>query len=440
LTTALLLSAAALLAACGARPSAQAARAAGSLYVSTRGDDAADGSSPSRALKSISKALERAEPGTTVFVGAGTYFEQVVTRRGGGGGAEIFVRGDGGAVIDGSRLAWAPGADQNRGLVELRHPYVRLSGLKVINSKNTGILLDADHLTVEGCEVAESRLHGVSTDTSRQTNYGRRRATMIRDLSVRNNVVRRSSLSGNSQAVSLIADGFVVSGNTVRDNAQEGIDVWLGARHGEVTGNTVYGNGAAGVYVDGASYVRIHRNTVYGNRSGIGVSSEDENYSTHDVWVYNNLVYDNAEAGLFTWDERRHPGRRGVQSVVLAYNTLVGNRHSVYLAGEGNTVEVVNNLGRSTAESVWDESTRSTVRARDNVWLDGVEGFAAPARKDFRLTADSPAVDRGGPVAAFRDDRGETFPVGSDFEGAARVSGRAPDAGAYEYRARAGER
>src|SRR5215207_9449753 len=209
---------------------------------------------------------------------------------------------------------------------------------------------------------------------------------MIRDLVVRGNVVRRSSLSGSSQAVSVIADGFVVSGNTVRDNAQEGIDVWLGARHGEVTGNTVYGNGAAGVYVDGASFVRIHRNTVYGNRSGIGVSSEDANYATHDVWVYNNLVYDNAEAGLFTWDERRRPGRRGVQRVVLAHNTLVGNRHSVYLGGEGNTVEVVNNLGRSTAESVWEESKGSSVRARANVWLPNVEGFAAPARKDFRLT------------------------------------------------------
>jgi parallel beta-helix repeat protein len=434
---------------CGARQSAgassapalgsnapkEAARGAGAaaLYVSTRGDDSKDGSTPERALRSVSAALARARAGTTVFVAGGTYYEQVVTKAGGGEGAEITVKSfNGTAVIDGSRLGWTPDGNQNQGLVELRHPHVKLDGLKVVGSKNTGVLLAADHLTVEGCEVAETRLHGISTDTSRQTNYKGRPGTMIRDVVLRGNTVARAALSGSGQAVSLIADGFVVTGNTVRDNPKEGIDIWLGARHGEVAGNTVFGNSAPGIYVDGASYVRVHRNIVYGNRSGIGVSSENEHYSTHDIWVYNNVVYDNAEAGLFLWDKRSRPGRHGVQGLLAAHNTLVGNRHSFFLAGEGNTGEIVNNVGQSAAESVRDQSVRSSVAVRDNVWLPNLDGFAAAARKDFHLKAGSPAVDRGVRLPPLKDDRGRTFPMDSDFDGASR--GRSPDAGAYEYR------
>ncbi|HEX8685074.1 MAG TPA: DUF1565 domain-containing protein, partial [Pyrinomonadaceae bacterium] len=81
---------------CGARQSAgaspasargadapkEAARGAGAaaLYVSTRGDDSKDGSTPERALRSVSAALARARAGTTVFVAGGTYYEQVVTK------------------------------------------------------------------------------------------------------------------------------------------------------------------------------------------------------------------------------------------------------------------------------------------------------------------------------------------------------------------------
>ncbi|HEX8339041.1 MAG TPA: hypothetical protein VF621_20135, partial [Pyrinomonadaceae bacterium] len=164
----------------GADASKEKARGAGAaaLYVSTRGDDSKDGSSPERALRSISAALSRARAGTTVFAAGGTYYEQVVTKAGGAEGAEITVKSfDGTAVIDGSRLGWTPDRNQNQGLVELRHPHVKLAGLKVVGSKNTGILLAADHLTVEGCEVFESRLHGISADTSRQTNYRGRRGT-----------------------------------------------------------------------------------------------------------------------------------------------------------------------------------------------------------------------------------------------------------------------
>lgn len=414
---------------------AAAAETGTTIHVSTRGSDANDGASPDTPLRNISTAAGRAVPGTTVLIEGGTYFEQVVTKAGGLAGQEIVFRSfDGTAVVDGSTQGWSPGGNQNQGLFELRHPFVRLVGLKVVNSKNTGILLDADGLTVDGCEVAGTQRHGISTHTSRQTNYPGLAGTMIRDVTLRGNVVWRAALAGNAQAVSLIADGFVVSGNTVRDNPKEGIDIWLGAKHGEVTGNTVHGNSAPGIYVDGASYVRVHGNRVFNNSKGIGVSSEDANYPTRDVWVYNNVVYDNRGAGCFVWDDGSDPGYKGSQDVLIAHNTLVGNSPSVYLSGENNSAEIVNNLGFTTGASVYSSAVDSSFNTHHNVWLRSLAGFADAANKDFRLTASSAALDRGGPVPYFYDDLGNAFTVATDFDGQPRVAGPAPDAGAFEYR------
>lgn len=412
---------------------------AAALYVSTRGDDHNDGSSIERPLRSIVKAIALAGPGTTVYIEKGRYFERLVTQRAGARGAEITITSfNGAAQIDGSALGWAAGGNQNQGLIELRHPFVKLVGLEITHARGTGILLDADDLTVERCHIMDTRLHGISTDTDRQTHAEKGAGVMIKRVVISGNFIERTVLGGSGQAISLIADGFVVSGNTVRNNPKEGIDIWLGARRGEVTGNTVYGNGAAGIFVDGAAHVKIHRNIVYHNRAGIGISSEDPRYETHDISVFNNVLYDNRESGFFLWDNPRRPGHYGVQNVLIAHNTSVGSRHVVYLTGKRNTVRVLNNLGYSTSGSVQDEAAKSTVLMQGNVWLGRVDGFVTAGQHDFRLGGNSPSIDKGVVIPPVIDDRGVTFSISEDFEGKPRVIGSLPDAGAFEYSASPG--
>jgi parallel beta-helix repeat protein len=321
-------------------------------------------------------------------------------------------------------------------LVELRHSYVRINNLRIVNSKNTGIVLDADNLTIENCQVSDTQRHAISTDTKRQTNYPGMIGTQIKNALIRNNTVYRAVLKGQGygQAISLIADGFIISGNTVRDNLTEGIDVWLGAKHGEVVDNVVYGNSKPGIYIDGASYVRVHRNRVFNNPKGIGITSEDVNYATNNIWVYNNLVYDNTDAALFIWDDTTAPGYRGSQNVLLANNTLVNNKLAVYLAGDGNTAEIMNNVGYSSGSSIYNSSTNSGYSLHNNVWLSGLTGFVDAANKNFRLQSTSPAVNSGSAIPVLFDDTGNSFHVDADFDNLLRTIGLAPDAGAFEYR------
>jgi parallel beta-helix repeat protein len=405
------------------------------FYVSPQGSDSNDGRTPATAFQTIANALIHVSYGLTVYLGAGTYYEQVVSRMDGAAGQPITLTSyNGTAVIDGSTQTWTPGSNQNQGLIQLRNPYYTVEGLTVLNSPNSGIVLGANNLTVDGSTVGETQRHGINTDTTFQP-LAPGNGTLLRNITVTNDTVYHAVLKGQGygQAVSIGADGFQVGGSTVHDNATEGIDIWLGARHGEVAGNTVYGNANVGIYVDGASYVRIDRNTAYDNQGGIGVSSENPNYSTSSIWVYNNVAHDNSQTGISIWDSDTNPGHAGSQNVLIANNTLVNNPTSIYLHGSGNTAEIMNNLSYTTGYNVYNSAVSSTFNIHNNVWLADLNGFVSPTTGDYRLTATSPAINQGAPIPSFADDLGNTYTVTTDFLGLNRVVGGAPDAGAYEY-------
>jgi parallel beta-helix repeat protein len=349
-----------------------------SVYVSVKGDDAHDGRTINSPLRTISEAMKNARAGTVINIEGGTYFEQIRTEFAGEKGDEIILTSyNGTATIDGSKLNWRPGSDQNEGLVELRHPFVILRNLRIANSKNTGVLLAADNLRVENCEIVNTQRHGISTDTRRQTGYPGSKATMIKNLTVEGNTVDSTVLKGRGfgQGISIIADGFQVTRNTVRNTLAEGIDIWLGSKNGDVADNIVHHNLRPGIYIDGASDVRIHGNRVFNNLKGIGVSSEDAFYSTARIRVDNNLVYDNTEAGLFIWDSPTSRGFPGSQNVVFEKNTIVNNRISIYLSGARNSAEIINNTGYSIDANIFNSSTESSYDIRNNVWVDSLAAF-----------------------------------------------------------------
>jgi hypothetical protein len=404
------------------------------LYVSPTGDDANPGISPSAPLRTLAAATSRVRPGMTVNLAGGTYAEQLITRIAGAEGQEITYQSyNGTATLDGAGLGWPKAGDQNQALVKLDHSYSHIKGLKVINSNDSGVVLDADHLTVEQCEIAEIQRHGIGTRTTRQTGIPGLAGSNIHDINLIANNLYHCTLAGpgSGQAIGLIADGFSVSQNDVHDNMDIGINVCLGASNGEVMENSVHGNLlGAGINLAGVSNIRIDRNKVNGNKNGIGVSSEDTRYKCQNIQIYNNLIFDQTGIGCFIWDNGAPAGSAGSQNVLLAHNTLVNNAVAFFFSGSSNTAEVMNNLAVGDACS--DSSTASNIRLHDNVWLTAESGFNDIAHRDFRLDNSSEAIDKGAAEATWLDEKGITVTIDTDFAGAPRVSRAAPDAGAYE--------
>ena len=378
--------------------------------------------------------MTRLAPGMTLYLEGGTYYERLQTKVDGTTTQPITITSyNGTAVLDGSQQNWAVGANQNLAMLELRKNNYIVQNIKVVNSKNTGILLGANNLTVTGCEVAFSQRHAISTDTNFQLSAGAN--TNIRNVTLEGNNVHDNVLLGQGygQAISLIADGFLVKNNNVWNNRTEGIDIWLSASHGEVIGNTVTGNGSAGIFVDGAAYVRIDGNSVFNNGRGIGVSSEDPRYATHDIWVYNNVIANNTGAGLFLWDDLAHPGYRGVQKVLWAYNTLVNNSTNMYLFGDSNSLEIAYNLLSTPGTNYWSDATNTSANLHDNVYLTDLSGFVSPPGNNYRLKSSQVGLILNASLVTFRDDRGGVFSIGTDMVGADRLLNLTTNAGAYQF-------
>jgi hypothetical protein len=103
-------------------------------YVSPKGDDSQTGKDSSKPLHSIQKALDRAQPGDTVSLAAGNYYESITTVRSGRKGAPITVKGTRQAALYGS----------SSHIVDVHHSYITLSGFHINGQFGSGTTTKQD--------------------------------------------------------------------------------------------------------------------------------------------------------------------------------------------------------------------------------------------------------------------------------------------------------
>jgi hypothetical protein len=217
---------------------------------------------------------------------------------------------------------------------------------------------------------------------------------------------------GEDVVVALRGTGVELSGSEVRD-----------------------GRWHAGVYAEDVRDVRIVANHIHDN--GAADRPQQANLD-HGIYfhsgtglVASNLVSDNVAFGI-----QLFPGAR---RATVAYNTVTGNgAGGVIVAGRtaGSDIAfnvLANNRGPGLRSF---ELRGEDNRARGNlVWGNGgasglTDGLSVTASLEadpgfedgHRLDEDSPAIDRGRPIAG----------VETDLHGTPRPQGAAPDLGAYE--------
>jgi hypothetical protein len=145
-----------------ARPSAgQLAPQANVYYVATTGSDANPGTL-TRPWRTIQKATDTLQAGDTVYIRAGTYHERVVLQYSGNPDQTItFVAYPGETVtIDGSGIT----VPEYGGLFDLgSRSYIVVSGLRVINSNQYGILADGSSgVLIEGNTTYHTGTSGIA--------------------------------------------------------------------------------------------------------------------------------------------------------------------------------------------------------------------------------------------------------------------------------------
>lgn len=335
----------------------------------------------------IAGGLAAASAGDTVRVAAGTYFEHITLKAGvvleGGWNADFTSRDTASfaSVIDGAR---------EKGSVVIGANDAVLDGFTVIH----GSLLEKD---------GESVGSGI---------YSKETSPIIR-----NNIVRDNEPSGIFCETSTAR----ITGNRIYNNAQAGIYMQKGSSL-KISGNTIWENTYSGIGSSKKpnSQFEIYNNTIFKNkRSGINAESATgiirnnliyENKRSGircvpmPVKIYNNTIVGSGWSGILVEDPTAIPS---IKNNIITFNVDAGIRAH----GKGfdhNLVFANGETGACDPTFLWcvkpqfggfgDE--RSYLRTR-NIIADPL--FVDLAGHDYHLKPGSPAIDAGDKKAEFND-------------------------------------
>jgi parallel beta-helix repeat protein len=309
-------------------------------YVATIGNDSNPGTE-SLPWKTLAKAASMATANVTVFIKQGNYRERLVPVNSGTPGAPITFTcypGDS-ATITGvgmtSPTGWWGGLIWIQGL-----KHIKVSGLRVTNSVNTGIQVEnSSYITIEKNLVDSTYSPGIKVHA-------------CNNVVVQGNEVVHGCLGLEEESVSVSATNFIeIRGNLVHDGMTEGIDVKVGSSNGIVTKNEVYNQGLdrSGIYVDAWDShevnIDIFDNISHNNGCGLSVGAENDGL-IEGIRIHHNKAYNNSRG---VWVAGMGIGQKHLFNNIAIYeNDFHDNGFGIEIGGYTGTtfdsIKVYNNL------------------------------------------------------------------------------------------------
>jgi len=428
-------------------------------YVSVSGDDTNDGSS-ARPWQTISHAASMVREGT-IHVTAGTYREHVKFIHSGTPEKRLVIRGENGAVIDGS----AGFDDPDFGLLTIEDASnISLTGLTVANVSSHGIMIlgDCRNITISRCITRHTRGSGIIVQGNHGFPWDEK--YHVSGITIDHNEIhwpQEGRWDGHNiwqEDITLMqgVEHFVISSNYV--NAYDGdqvaggpigIDVKNGVRYGTIHHNRVVNIPSSGIYID-ADKTYVHHIDIYNNRidniTGYGIEVGAEwGGPVSDVNIYNNIISNAGLSGFASGDFTHGPVPRAKTNIKVFNNTFY-NTGRLEEWGWGIITEssfqdsaVYNNIFANCAPAEFNVNTAGNNVYTHNCSDGNGDNYGDPkyygenavignprftdiSAGDFTLEASSPCIDGA---------RLQGAPPG-DYSGRPRPTGKGVDMGAYE--------
>lgn len=405
------------------------------LYDTPQGSPPADGP-----WLTIQRAANTLIAGDTVYIKAGTYNERVIPQNSGSSGNYItYLAYPGDTVtIDGTSITlnWY-------GIFDISDKsYIKVSGLRVINSDYVGIFVgSSSHIVIE-------KNYTYNTYSSGIASWG------SSNIIIDSNEVELACNGGGEECITVAGtNGFEVKNNNVHrtgpeDLGGEGIDAKDGSSNGRIYKNHVYDLTELGIYVDAwdkhTYNIDVFQNIVHNCTDGFDVASEAGGL-LENVRLYNNIAYNNKNVGIWivNWGEPvpEHPMR----DIKVINNTLYNNGDEWggginVMNSDAKNVVIRNNIcSQNLSFQIAIEDTPPANLVVDHNLIDGYRGywdeiygrdsvvgnpkFVNPSVANFHLKEDSPAIDKGSSIDA----------PGDDFDDNPRPQLAGYDIGVFEY-------
>jgi parallel beta-helix repeat protein len=437
-------------------------------YVATDGNDSNPGTF-AKPFRTIQKGVNTVSAGDTLYVKAGTYYEQITISSSGMSSSPVTVSGYPGErpIIDGryslpsgsngwcdpisgNCLTWKP-------LISIEGKYIIFQNFEVKQSRGRGIQVTGSQNTVRDCWVNNSRAEGIKSYGGHNLIDGNR-VWLAANFAP---YPRSASSLDWPGGISLqLANNTTIRGNEVFHVWGEGILVMNG-KDIKIEDNVVYDNFAVNIYFSTVQRVLVQRNLVYNTNSepflrhgnpATGITFSSEALDT-GVWSSEQVVINNIIAGhrqnLAWWGK----GKSGALiNAYIANNTFInavsnsGDATNIMIEGseKHSNVKILNNIFiQNTPGTLAKIPTDPAFTFSNNLWSKSPEpaaqGFgdiiANPQLLNanatlvagnidpnyYKLTNYSPAID-----GAVKLDK-----VTQDFFGTSRDG--SPDIGAHEY-------
>ncbi|MCD6184848.1 MAG: right-handed parallel beta-helix repeat-containing protein [Deltaproteobacteria bacterium] len=403
-------------------------------YVAIEGKDSNLGTKI-RPWQTIQKAADTLVAGDTVYIKGGTYLPNtsITAKNSGESGKDITYSAylEDTVIIDGQNVSlpnWY-------GLFKVvNKEYVRIMGLKIINSKFAGIFVgNSKNIIIKGNYTSDTSSSGIGVWNSK-------------NIIVDGNKIQRACwpTDGKQECLSVngshnveIRNNHVYNGG---DIGGEGIDVKNGSSNVKVYSNHVHNVYSAGIYIDAFKFhthdIDVFRNVVH-NCTGKGiVAASEQGGLLENVNIFNNVVYNNKSNGIIIgWALKPN---NPLERISVFNNTCYRNGgYGIYIGATAAKDIVIRN-------NICSQNMKAQIRTYRSVPLyqviiennlingpgsfmgdksvSGDPKFIAPDNGDFHLQHNSPAIDNGTAISAPSDD----------FDGNVRPYAGAYDIGAYE--------
>jgi len=411
-------------------------------YVSPAGTDNNSGSLVNP-FKTIQKGINQLKPGDTLFVRQGTYVETLYAGNSGTSVLPITIMAYPGEepVIDGEdKLPAANWGD----LVLITGNNVHISGFEVKNSNINGVRLGGGGIMLEGEHTKASNMnvhhiweHGIIA----KGNYSIVEDCIVWQCAYSNSInpgkpatgYWSTGISAARSPVDGITRNAILRRNISYNNWGEGISSFE-ADGTLIEDNISFDNWSVNLYVSDTRNALVQRNIVYntpnnlvGQRRPFTLGDELANKprSANNI-VINNLIY-NADFWAF-WSTGV-PGS-GLDNVVIAHNTIVNGQFEIGASSEDQAYNksalICNNIFYSDAENPWEiMGSLANLTFSNNLWSaqppsglrsngdvtgepqiekTGSTGFGELTGGYFKLTASSPAINKGIVLEQVNDD------------------------------------
>jgi len=339
------------------------------FYISTSGDDDANGSI-SNPWKTIQASVDKLDEGGTLIIKSGIYNEKVLIS--GDEDSRLVLKGEKGAVLDGSNLI-PKGREGLIGIINAHH--VVIENLELRNFKTaSGVELIATPVGIfvngasHDVNITKNTIHhienlstckesdGCGTGANGIAVYGDTGTTMTNLNFIENEIYNCILSSSEAFTINGNINGFRVLNNYVHDNNNIGIDI-IGyesdvcrvcdeednrARNGIVKNNRSINNStnlalglfnnnpwyegkdgsAGGFYVDGGHHILFEGNRASQNDLGFEFASEHAGKESNDILMVNNYIYNNREVGLTIggYSEATNKAGGGSANNIMVYN------------------------------------------------------------------------------------------------------------------------